>query len=323
MRFQYYKISVLVYSIILIIASFACIKNPSESKPITAKEQAKIPFDKLPGKIAFKRTIDDRPGEYFFMMLNGDEKRLGVIAILYTNNPTNLLLSPDASQILFSYFIFKGQIQSFLWQIYVMNLESLAINNATPSLYDDSYGARSPGGRKIAFWSNRNSQSSIWMVDLETDSSYHLADIDDLTRTRPTWFSDGEHLVFASTDSNFKPTFFQLELATQSIQQVYSDELTTNDVIFKHPILSPNNMLLAFVKSYKNKFDEIWIYNFQTKSANQLTTEESDWHPAWSPDGKTLLFSRGKHLYIINKNGSDLMQVTFSDHLDEYPSWVH
>ncbi|UCF13815.1 MAG: PD40 domain-containing protein, partial [Thermoplasmatales archaeon] len=52
------------------------------------------------------------------------------------------------------------------------------------------------------------------------------------------------------------------------------------------------------------------------------TTGHSDWHPFWAPDGQRLIFSRGKHLYSINKDGSDLMQITFGSQLDEYPSWV-
>ena len=78
-----------------------------------------------------------------------------------------------------------------------------------------------------------------------------------------------------------------------------------------------------FISINDQNNDEIWIYNFQTKSANRLTTGYSDWHPVWSLEREKLLFSRGRHFYIINRYGSDLSQVTFSDHLDEYPAWIH
>lgn len=321
MNRQYRNIVSIFISVFLIHTALFCRKNPVIPEPINSEEIAKIPFDKLSGKIAFKRALEERPDEYFFILLDGNLKTFTIITTFYTNIPGNLMVSPEGTQILFSYFIFKGQIQSFLWQIYLLDIEAQTIKNATPSLYDDSYGAWSPDGEKIAFWSNRNLQSSIWLVDLAEDSSYHLVDVNYATRTRPAWFSDGSNLVYASTDSNFKVAIFKLNLVTRSSEKLYNEEFTTNDVIFKHPDISPDDKYLCFVKSYRSTYDEIWILNLQNKEANRITTGAADWHTCWSPDGQKIVFSRDNHLFIINKDGSDLTQITFGDHLDECPSW--
>lgn len=319
MNYQYRLIFILI-PIILIFNT--CEKNPTIPDPITGDEEAKLPFDRLSGKIVFKRTVDERPDEYFFMQIDGNLKTFTILASFYTNIPANLMLSADGTQILFSYFIYKGQIQSFLWQMYVMDIQSGTIQNIAPSLYDDSYGTWSPDGKKIAFWSNRYLKSSIWLVDFDMDSSYHLVDVNYSTRTRAAWLSDSDNLVYASIDSNYKVAFFKFNLSTLTSEKLYSDEFTTSDVIFKHPDISPDDNLLCFVKSYKSTYDEIWILNLQTGQANRLTTGSIDWHPYWSPDGKKIIFSRQKQLFLINKDGSDLTQVTESGHLDEYPSWV-
>ena len=106
-----------IYFLILMIAS--CLKSPTESKLVTSKELSRIPFEKLSGKIVFKRMLKDQPERYHFMMLNADERTLQSLATFDTYVPTNLMLSPNADKILFSYYVYKGQTRSFLWQMYV------------------------------------------------------------------------------------------------------------------------------------------------------------------------------------------------------------
>jgi len=313
-----FLISLMASGILLL----SCEKTPTEPTLTSAEEQRNIPFDELTGKIAFRRILTDKPGYYYFMLLDGDNNDLHGIAYFDTYVPTNLMLSPDGRQILFSYFIFNGQTRGHLWQLYSMFIENLYMYSISPSLYDDSYATWSPDGMKIAFWSNRLLESSMWVFDFDLDSSYYSVDIDKITRTRAAWDSDSKNFIFASSDSNSKPTLYKFELSTSSIEPIYTDELTTNEVIFKHPVFSHDNKLLAFVKAYKNKFDEIWILNIELNDAFQLTTGFSDWYPAWSPDGNKIIFSRGNHLYLIDIESSDLKQVTFGDHTNEYPSWI-
>lgn len=316
---RYHQFFWLIFLFVLIAG---CVQSPTEPRLVTSKELSQIPFEKLAGQIVFKRTLKDQPERYYFMMLNAHARDLESIAIFDTYVPTNLMLSPNADKILFSYYVYKGQTRSFLWQMYVMNIASKVEKNIAPSLYDDSYGAWSPDGRKIAFWSNRERRSSIWLADLERDSSYRLIDVAEIARSRPAWLADGSAIVFSALDENFHPIFYRLELATETLQPVYRDTLTSNDVVFKHPMISHDGSMLAFVKSFKARFDEIWLFNFKTGGAGRLTTGFHDWHPAWSPDDSEILFSRGSYLFLIELVEGALTQITFGDHIDEYPSWA-
>ncbi|MDZ7265277.1 MAG: hypothetical protein ONB16_11885 [candidate division KSB1 bacterium] len=299
-----------------------CAQSPTAPDLVPSKELTQIPFGQLSGKIAFRRALKDQPQQYYFMLLDGEQRSMKDIAFTELLVPTNLLLSPDGTRIIFANFVFKLQINRYVWQMYVMDIPTLSIRNVAPSEDDDSFGAWAPDGQRIAFWSNRNQTSSLWLVDLELDSAYFLVEVDEVTRTRPAWFSDNRRLVFASTDSMFHPTFYEFDLSELSPKQIYTDERSSADVIFKHPAISHDDRWLVFVKSYRSTFDEIWLFCFETRTARRLTTGAWDWHPAWSPDDRHILFSRGTHLFIVTTAGDSLRQVTFSKHTDEYPSWA-
>lgn len=300
-----------------------CDRAPTEPKPVKSNESGQIPYESLSGKIVFRRNLSEFPDNYYFISLDAEKKSLSEITYFETYVPSNLAISPDGEDVLFSYFIYKGQANTFLWQLYSLNIPSLVVRNINPSLYDDSYGAWSPDGSQIAFWSNRFSAPSIWLIDFAEDTSYHLVDIKDVNNTRPAWLPNGDNFIYVDVDSSVRPTLFQFSLNSGESVPLYSDEQTASNVSFKHPMVSPNGNYVAFVKAFLDFTEELWIYDLANNRATRLTEGHSDWHPAWSPDGNKILFSRTRNLFLINRDGSGLTQVTFrTDCTDEFPSWV-
>lgn len=324
MKKHYLKILLSLLSIIFLLLAWQCDRAPTQPVPVKSDELSKIPFEELrSGKIVFRRILKEFPDNYYFVELDIENNSLKEITNFEAYVPTNLALSPDGSKVLFSYFIYKGQTRSFLWQLYTLDLQSLVVRNVSPSLSDDSYGAWSPSGDRIAFWSNRLGTNSIWMVDLTQDSTYQIIDVEDVNNTRTTWLPNGEELVFVSADSSRKTTLYRLSLATGETTALYSDELTSSQVAFKHPMISPDGRYVAFVKAFLDYTEELWVLDLNSNTPTQLTEGQSDWHPVWSPDGNKILFSRTRHLFLINKDGSGLTQVTFRDDCtDEYPTWI-
>ncbi len=300
---------------------FRCEKNPTLPEPITTEELAQIPFEKLTGRIAFRRLLPDRPDEYFFILLDAAKRSLTDVGYSCPNIPTNLSLSPSADQILFSYYVLKGEFSNFLWQIYTINLATEKFQNVAPSFFDDSYGAWSPDGKKISFWSNRDQKSSIWLVDLEQDSTYFLVAVAERARTRCAWQPDGKRLLFADSDSSGRAELWFFNLETTEVELLI-ESLAEEEVVYKHPNLSFDGEQLVFVKSFTSGHDEIWWLNLTNKQCNQVTTGYSDWHPCWSPLADRILFSRGNHLFLIKPDGSELEQVTYAASTDEFPSWI-
>jgi len=62
------------------------------------------------------------------------------------------------------------------------------------------------------------------------------------------------------------------------------------------------------------------------KDLRRLTTDPAiDAHPAWSPDGRRIVFATNRwgdfELAAVNADGSDLTRLTESRGLDDYPAW--
>jgi len=85
--------------------------------------------------------------------------------------------------------------------------------------------------------------------------------------------------------------------------------------------LSPDGVNVAFVLSHpvegKKYKRNIWTLNLATRELRPFTTsEKSDSHPRWSPDGKTLAFSssRGEktQVFLIPSNGGEARPLTES-----------
>ncbi|MBC7186845.1 MAG: PD40 domain-containing protein [Calditrichaeota bacterium] len=300
----------------------SCEHVPTEPEVVSKDELSQIPFHRLSGKILFRRTLHDWPGEYYLMLLDAEARELRAIAYFGAYVPANFALSHDGTRALFSYFIPASTIWGYNWQLYLMDVATTSWRRVSSSEYDDSFPTWSPDDRQAAFWSNRDMRSSIWLVDLASDSARHVVDVSDSIHTRVAWFSHGRSFIYVSVDTARHAALYRFDFASSSSSLLYALDVAVDQAIIKHPALSPDDEKLAFVRVQVTGVDEIWVLDLTSGVATRLTTGISDWHPAWSRDGAQILFGRGDHLAIMNSDGSQVERVTFGDHTNEYPSWV-
>ena len=57
---------------------------------------------------------------------------------------------------------------------------------------------------------------------------------------------------------------------------------------------------------------DIYVADIDGKNVERLTyMTDYSWYPAWSPDGRQIMFASGGALYVMNADGSSLGRLTY------------
>jgi Tol biopolymer transport system component len=99
--------------------------------------------------------------------------------------------------------------------------------------------------------------------------------------------------------------------------------ITNNPADDSVPDWSPNGDAIAF-QSHRNGSWDIYTVNTRTFAETQLTHSPSDFRePSWSPDGTKLALCETPvgEIYVMNADGTGLMNITNSGTYETSPDW--
>ena len=179
----------------------------------------------------------------------------------------------------------------------------------------------SPDGKYIYFGSDRGGSMNIWRVAVDEETGKASGEPESV-RTPSTYIRhlalsrDGKTIAYIryETKSNLQSiTFDPKNLKT--VGEVNMVTSGNNQVSF--PTLSPNGE--EYVIRYPSWTQEdIVIFNRDGSNWRNLTNDKfRDRTPRWSPDGKKIAFTSDRsgkfQIWMINADGSDLRQITFSE----------
>ena len=182
----------------------------------------------------------------------------------------------------------------------------------------------SPNGKQVAFVSDEAGDLEINVVDRKGEAITRLTHItgDDES---PLWSPDGRNLAFISNqDDNAEVYLMDAEGSLPTRITAKSADDSMGD-------WSPDGQWLAFVRGGSAEERGLWLRNPDGVNLVHLTNE-NDYDPAWSPNGKHIVFVRetggNADLFLLSrlKDGTwqdevEQTQLTQQTDDDISPAW--
>ena len=193
---------------------------------------------------------------------------------------------------------------------------------------------------KIVFISDRNYRGlSVWTMNPDGSSPTRLTD--DKTRSErlpdfspvydshPVWSPDGTKIAFIS-NRDYLFALYVMNADGSSARLVTDKVIDTGE-----PTWSPDGSKLAFSGGARGSVGftipsvNIYVINVDGTGLTQLTRDSgTNGNPAWSPDGKQIVFSSNRDgkwkLWLMNADGSDQRMLPTSQNTGVYggqPAW--
>ena len=276
----------------------------------------------------------------------GDTIAFNSIGNIYTidTDGTNLInlargsnpsWSPDGTQIVFSFGL--GRFRGDVSDICIMGANGANRVNLTQGRHNVNHSpVMSPDGTKIAFVSNRDNNSEIYVMNTDGKDPKNLTlHLDD--DTCPTWSPDGTRIAFWSRQVA-EGVLNHSDIFVMDADGANRTNLTQNPRAYNStPSWSPDGSKIAFA-AYSNvdRVDpwnanlDILLMNADGTNPVRLTKDAPvNWLPNWSPDGKRIVFMRQTHddpitadIYVMNADGTGLVNLTQTPGVGEFdPSW--
>lgn len=165
----------------------------------------------------------------------------------------------------------------------------------------DREPAFSPNGKEIAFVSDRDGNSQVFVMPVDGGVPKQLTFHTSGYRLEG-WFPDGQGLLVNATRDHFwsrhSERFFKLRRSERVADELLFDDYGQNGS------LSPDGKRLLFTREgpawwrkgyHGSQASQIWLYDLDAKSFTKLLGHDSGclW-PLWKPDGKGCYFVGGK-----------------------------
>jgi len=236
----------------------------------------------------------------------------------------NFAWSPDGTKIAFD-SARSGEMDSagkhYNVDIYVMAADGSNVVRLTTNSEADEYPVWTPDGTMITFVSERDESSELYLVNPDGTGLTRLTEREDWHDFRPAWQP-------ATAD----PQLAQLPDAPIGLPTVAPEPTATPEPTVAPEAALPTAASDTFVQGRiafaSNRDGDFEIYTVNTDGSNlvQITDNDAfDGHPAWSPDGNTILFVSDRdgnpEIYRMKPDGSDLIRLTDDPATDEFPAW--
>ncbi len=265
-------------------------------------------------------------GRIVFTCTRGDLNHLcmvaptgGKVALLTNLNAHDYypVFSPDGYMVLFA------SNRGGAFDLYLMLLKTDILTQVTTDLGGVSSASFSPDGLQIAFSNSTDGKpAAIWLVDRDGKNA-HMLYKGTGNIVSPVWSPNGKSIAFAMSGSD--PQYYDiyiLDLASNQAAAVTPGHL---DHVGGSVDWSPDGrQLLVFAGTGSDH--DIYTIDITSGAVKQLTNGGNNAAPAYSPDGRWIVFnsmraSENANIFIMRPDGSDVQQLTDDAEPDWQPKW--
>lgn len=204
--------------------------------------------------------------------------------------------------------------------IYSVRPDGSGLRQLTTGSHTDLCAAYAPGGRHIAFCSDRSGLVEIWTM---TAHGHHLRQVTHIANAIfPDYDPSGTVIAFngqVAGDPND-------EIFTVHTDGSHLRQITRGSGNNDWPAWSPDGRRLAFV-SDRSGVTQVWTMGRSGHRPTQLTFggETHDELPDWRPDGKRIAYEQGLEgsgkIWVMRADGSHQHQVSSGTGDDFGPAW--
>ncbi len=185
---------------------------------------------------------------------------------------------------------------------------------------------------RIMFDSRRDGKPEIYVMDVDGSNPRRLTQTPGARKgsVQPVWSPDRKQIAFASNrDGNFE--IYVMDADGSNVRRLTHTQGEGRGCW--RPAWSPDGTTIAFQsnrdgKSGKDNKSEYEIYVIEVDGSGlrRLTTNETaDLHPAWSPDGKSFVFSSNRsghwEIYVMNAEGAHVRRLTHDGRTAARADW--
>jgi Tol biopolymer transport system component len=237
--------------------------------------------------------------------------------------------SPDGKEIVFA------SRRGGNMDVYLVNVDGTNERRLTNRPGIDGYPAWSPDGQQIAFCTDRDGNDEIYVMDADGSNLRNLTNHPSSDCENPAWSHSGEKIAFY-TDRDGNRELYVMD--ADGSNQIRVTRTQGFDLLTRRA-WSPDDSKFVYCSTDDHIFDEnggpdrydlfeIYVADVDGSNVVKLTEDgEQDSYPAWSPDGKTILyvhFETGGGMYdvhLMNADGSNKRRLTDSPANQFDPDW--